>query len=79
MSVDDNVFNLIPVGLLLDELKIKHDDFSDPKKALRAYKKSLSKRCCNKGYRLVITDIQMPSLDGNRLSEEILKELKEKK
>jgi len=42
--------------------------FSDPRKALQIYEESLRKRCCRKGFSLVVTAVQMPGMDGGVLS-----------
>jgi len=78
MCVDDVEYNLIALEAFLTMMKEKHETYVDPEKALLAFEKSLNKKCCNKGYTFIITDIFMPVLNGFDLSKKML-ELHQKK
>ena len=80
MYVDDEPTNLMPFDYYanMGDVKVKIEKFTSPLLAVEAYKKSLSKQCCGKGFPLIITDIMMPVMDGYMLAQTVLEMAKEK-
>ncbi len=72
LIVDDNPFNLIPLSV---NLKEKHKLFSDLGEdgieEVKMFKKNMEKTCCDFRYRLVLTDLNMPNLDGIQAAVQI--------
>ena len=78
MIVDDNMFNLIPLELILNELcdGLTIDKAMNGLEAVNLFKESINKegpcRVCHlptsaapsRHYRLIFMDIQMPVMDG---------------
>ncbi len=50
--------------MLLINFGITSSIFDNGKDAIAAYKKKLQKTCCTSTYKLVLTDIMMPEVDG---------------
>jgi len=46
--------------------------FTHGEQAISHYKLTLAKKCCRKGIPLVITDINMPGIDGFEVAKQIL-------
>jgi len=46
--------------------------FDNGKDAIDSYQKKLRRTCCPATYRLVLTDIMMPEVDGYQVSREIV-------
>ena len=66
LLVDDIMFNLIPLKALM-ECNFKQqtcDMASDGSMAVDLYLRNIKKTCCNVRYKLILTDIQMPIMDG---------------
>jgi len=72
MMVDDDAFNFIPLEAFLKKFKTEYDTFTCGETAIGAYEKSLEKTCCKMSYPLVITDINMPVVDGFQVGERII-------
>ena len=70
MILDDNESNLMPLEAMLSEIfKIKVTCFQNPFEAVKAYKSRLQRKCCARGFKLVLTDISMPEMDGYEVSK----------
>ena len=65
MIVDDNMFNLIPLELILREMfGLTVDKAFNGLEAVNLYNKNLLKNCCDIRYKLVLMDLNMPIMDG---------------
>ena len=53
---------------------LKCDKANDGKTMLNMYLANMQKTCCDIRYRIVLTDINMPRMDGIEASEKILAE-----
>ena len=51
---------------------LKYDEADDGDTAFELYKKCMEKTCCNVRYKLILTDINMPRMDGITETEEIM-------
>ncbi len=51
---------------------MKCDKANNGQAALKMYLENMQKTCCDVRYRIVITDINMPRMDGIEASERIL-------
>lgn len=72
LIVDDNMFNLIPLELLLDtEFDIKVEKASNGKEAVELFKENLERTCCSLKYKLILMDLNMPIMDGYTATIEI--------
>lgn len=69
MLIDDELFNLIPVSALLQMQGIVSVQFEDGNKALQCFQRRLLQTCCSRMFRIVLTDIYMPRLDGFQTAE----------
>lgn len=76
--MDDDPFILAALGDYLNALNVEHECYNSPTEALEVFENSLNKKCCNVGFTLVMTDIQMPDMDGHLLAENMFKLQKEK-
>jgi CheY-like chemotaxis protein len=73
LIVDDNMFNLIPLELLLEEMfDISVDKAMNGQEAVSCFIKNLSKTCCDKKYKLIFMDLNMPIMDGYEATRQIL-------
>lgn len=65
LIVDDNMFNLIPLELILKEMfNIQVDKALNGLEAANMFEKNLQKTCCDVHYKLVLMDLNMPIMDG---------------
>ena len=67
MIVDDGEINLLAIELFMEASSIDRTNFRsfiDSKAALAFIEKSFERTCCQNYVRLVLTDIEMPELDG---------------
>jgi len=65
LLVDDQPFNLMPLELIIQgKFHKKCDKAENGQIAVEMYLASMQKTCCEQRYRAVLTDIQMPILDG---------------
>ena len=63
LIVDDNTFNVYSLKLLIEEFfKLKCDVAYSAKEALGLVEQRLERS--NSSYRLILTDINMPEMDG---------------
>jgi len=71
MYVDDDAFNMMPFEVMCGMLKVPCITFTSGEEAISHYKATLAKKCCPKGIPLVITDINMPVIDGFEVAKQI--------
>jgi PleD family two-component response regulator len=65
LLVDDQPFNLIPLKMILKErMNIKCDFGEDGEKEVSMFEKNQAKTCCEVRYKLILTDLNMPKMDG---------------
>ena len=77
LIVDDNMFNLIPLELLLSQrFKQSVDKAFNGQEAVNMFSKNLTKSCCNVKYKLVLMDLNMPIMDGYDATVQILSQFK---
>ena len=50
-----------------------YDEAKDGDEAVELYKKNMEKTCCDIRYQLILTDINMPTMDGVTATLEIMK------
>ena len=73
MVIDDSPLNLMPLsGILESHYAIQTTEVLDGASAINIYKKRLALTCCNRMYKLILTDIEMPEVDGFKVAESIL-------
>ena len=61
--------NLMVMKSILKNLQFEPYASNEPYKAVQVFKDRLMATCCNRRFDLVITDIQMPEMDGFRVAE----------
>ena len=72
LLADDLVFNMIPLEQILNNTYgLTCDKAKDGKEELDMYIANMTKKCCNARYRIILTDINMPRMDGIEASEQI--------
>jgi CheY-like chemotaxis protein len=77
LIVDDNMFNLIPLELILKEMfQITVDKALNGQEAVNMFQKNLVKKCCNVRYKLVLMDLNMPIMDGYDATALIIQQFK---
>jgi CheY-like chemotaxis protein len=77
LIVDDNMFNLIPLELILKEMfQITVDRALNGQEALNMFQKNIMKKCCTLRYKLILMDLNMPVMDGYEAIEKILRQFK---
>lgn len=65
LLADDNPFNLMPLQCLLQEsFGIECDLVENGEMEVNAFIENMQKTCCDLRYRLVLTDLNMPVMDG---------------
>eukprot|EP00347_Sterkiella_histriomuscorum_P003626 403363564 len=65
LIVDDNMFNLLPLELILKQFfQVTVDRALNGQEAVNMFQKNLLKKCCNLKYKLVLMDLNMPVMDG---------------
>ena len=73
LIVDDNMFNLVPLEMILKEIfKITVDKAMNGQEAVIMFSQNVKKECCKKRYRLVLMDLNMPIMDGYEATSQIL-------
>ena len=74
LLIDDTAFNLYP---LLSKLKngynINCAIAVDGREGVKLYEKDVTKTCCNTKFKMILTDIMMPIMDGYEAAKEINK------
>ena len=74
LLVDDNLFNLIPLEVMLSDIgSIKVLKAQNGLEAVKLYKQDLNKTCCNTKINLVMMDLNMPLMNGFEAAKEIFK------
>jgi CheY-like chemotaxis protein len=75
--VDDNMFNLIPLELILKEMfNITVDKAMNGREAVNLFSNNIQKKCCETRYKLVLMDLQMPIMDGYEATIDIISQFK---
>jgi CheY-like chemotaxis protein len=65
LLADDNPFNLMPLRVILQEnYQIECDLVENGIEEVEAFVKNMEKTCCQIKYKLVLTDLNMPEMDG---------------
>jgi CheY-like chemotaxis protein len=65
LLADDNPFNLIPLKCILEEnYDIACDLVENGVEEVNAFIKNYEKQCCDVRYKLILTDLNMPEMDG---------------
>ena len=62
--------------MLKENFKLQVDSANDGLEALVKFSKNLEKECCQKRYKLVLMDLNMPVMDGYDSSVQILNQFK---
>lgn len=70
LLVDDQQFNLDVLQQMLQHIfKLGSTPVLTGRDAVLLFRMKLQQKCCKRVYRLVITDIQMPEMDGFELTK----------
>lgn len=64
LMCDDVPYNLLPLEVMLTELEIASRSFESGLDAVKCFQQRLQYTCCSRFFKLVLTDIAMPILDG---------------
>ena len=65
LLVDDIVFNMIPLEQIFNNTYgLRCDKAHDGVQEVDMYLKNMKKTCCDVRYRIILTDINMPRMDG---------------
>eukprot|EP00347_Sterkiella_histriomuscorum_P017836 403347790 len=79
LIVDDSMFNLITLELILSQMfQVKCDKAFNGLEAVNLYQKNLEMDCCDKKYKLVLMDLNMPIMDGYESTKQIFELFKKK-
>lgn len=57
---------------MLDDLNIESAIFLTGQEAVRCYQQQLQSTCCSRTFDLVLTDIQMPEMNGFEVCQKIM-------
>eukprot|EP00347_Sterkiella_histriomuscorum_P018274 403346138 len=77
LIVDDNMFNLIPLEMILKEMfGLQVDKAFNGQEAVNMFNKNLQKTCCAMRYKLIFMDLNMPIMDGYDSTTQILAQFK---
>ena len=77
LIADDNPFNLMALEAILSEFKVNCDSADDGVKEVDMFRSNMEKTCCNVKYKAVLTDLNMPNMDGFDAGDKILAMCKE--
>jgi len=78
LIVDDNMFNLIPLELILRQMfSLSVDKAFNGQEAVTLFEKNMAKDCCNSKYKLVLMDLNMPIMDGYEATVQILQRFRQ--
>ena len=73
LLADDNPFNLMPLRVILNEtFNILCDLVENGLEEVEIFKSNQEKTCCDVKYKLVLTDLNMPEMDGFEASRQII-------
>ena len=65
LLADDNPFNLMPLRVILEEnYQVYCDLVENGLEEVEAFKTDIEKKCCSLRYKLILTDLNMPEMDG---------------
>jgi CheY-like chemotaxis protein len=64
LRCDDDDFNLMTLSMMLDDLDVKCATFNTGAQAVQFFQQRLLLTCCSRSFKLVLTDIQMPGMNG---------------
>ena len=65
LLADDLIFNMLPISQLIRHFyDMFCDQVGDGQQMVDIYKSNVMKTCCDARYRIILTDINMPNLDG---------------
>lgn len=74
LLADDNPFNLMPLRVILEEeYQIYCDLVENGLEEVQAFVRNREKTCCDVRYKLVLTDLNMPEMDGFDATRNIYK------
>lgn len=74
LLADDNPFNLMPLQcILLENYGIICDLVENGLEEVNAFISNYEKTCCSLKYKLILTDLNMPEMDGFDAAKNILK------
>jgi CheY-like chemotaxis protein len=69
---DDESFNLLILSAMLSDFTIESLGFESGAKAVNCFRQRLSAQCCSRMFKLVLTDISMPGMDGFEVCTQIM-------
>ena len=69
---DDEAFNLMTLQAMLSDLDVDAECIESGVSAVNRFRFRLSLKCCSRTYRLVMTDISMPVMDGFEVCQQIM-------
>jgi len=69
---DDEAFNLMTLNAMLSDLDVEAECLESGVLAVNRFRFRLSLKCCSRTYRLVMTDISMPVMDGFEVCQQIM-------
>ena len=72
LIVDDNYFNLIPLGILLQGMGLTVETASGGQEAIDQFITNRQKKCCKVKFQLVLMDLNMPEVDGFQATKKIM-------
>ena len=72
LIVDDNVFNLFPLEMILQGFGLFSEKASGGQEAIDRFIANRKKKCCKVKFQLVLMDLNMPEVDGFKATTKIL-------
>lgn len=73
LLADDNAFNIIALRDMLKLFEIKCDVAENGKEVVEKFCADQNKTCCSLRYRLILTDLDMPVMDGIQAARKVFK------